>query len=89
MQESFTSVLNACSHTKKTAQALQLFNSMQNFDIIPEETHYTCIVDALGQAGKLDEAENFMKNMKVQPTIITLHAILRVEFTRILHVLNG
>src|SRR5690606_32104845 len=37
---------------------------------------YNCLIDVLGRAGRLDEAENIINNMKIKPGEITLMTLL-------------
>jgi len=57
-------------------EALKYFNSMEkNFQITPATEHYTCMVDTLGRAGRLEEAENFINKME-KPDIVIWKALL-------------
>lgn len=57
-------LLNACSQAGYVQQALQIYYSMKdNFGIEPSIAHQSCVVDALGRAGQLEEAENFILNL--------------------------
>ncbi|RWR76551.1 pentatricopeptide repeat-containing protein isoform X1 [Cinnamomum micranthum f. kanehirae] len=50
-------VLYACSHSGLIDVGLYHFNSMQEkHGIAPDARHYTCVIDMLGRAGRLDEA---------------------------------
>lgn len=58
------SVLSACSHGGFLKEGLSFFKSMvQDHGIEPELEHYSCIVDMLARAGKLDMALDFINNM--------------------------
>ncbi|CAI0551760.1 unnamed protein product [Linum tenue] len=49
-------------------QALKLFNSMENvYNIEPEVEHYGCLVDCLGRSGRLEEAEELVNSMPIEP----------------------
>jgi pentatricopeptide repeat protein len=73
----FACILNCCSHTGLVTEALGLLHSMQqNYNITPEECHYTCVVDALGRAGRLEEAENMILEMNVPVSVVTYTALL-------------
>ncbi|XAR69772.1 hypothetical protein NMG60_11001490 [Bertholletia excelsa] len=62
----FVSLLYACSHAGLVEEGLQIFNSMQEaFSVNRDVKHYTCMVDLLGRAGRLDEALNLIKEMSV------------------------
>ncbi|KAJ7552692.1 hypothetical protein O6H91_06G065100 [Diphasiastrum complanatum] len=65
----FLCVLSACSHAGLVEEGYELFGSMQeSFSITPTMEHYTCMVDLLGRAGRLNEAHAFVSNMAVQPS---------------------
>ncbi|WCJ34292.1 Pentatricopeptide repeat (PPR) superfamily protein [Euphorbia peplus] len=64
----FVSVLYACSHAGLTDKGLAYFDVMQSKYMLklgPE--HYSCVVDLLGRAGRLDEAQKLIQSMKVKP----------------------
>ncbi|PKA47114.1 Putative pentatricopeptide repeat-containing protein [Apostasia shenzhenica] len=65
----FVSVLSACSHAGLLEEGWQCFNSMtSDFGIAPRATHYACMVDLLGRAGKLNDAREFIKKMPIEPS---------------------
>ncbi|KAG0487539.1 hypothetical protein HPP92_009634 [Vanilla planifolia] len=65
----FVNLLIACSHSGLIDQGLRLFNSMQEtFGIEPTEQHYSCVIDMLGRAGRLKEAEEFIGRMPCEPS---------------------
>ncbi|RVW21215.1 Pentatricopeptide repeat-containing protein, mitochondrial [Vitis vinifera] len=54
----FLSVLNACSHGGLVEEGLKFFATMGNeYQMSPDVKHYGCLIDMLGRAGRLDEAE--------------------------------
>ncbi|KAF7824994.1 pentatricopeptide repeat-containing protein [Senna tora] len=54
----FLSVLNACSHGGLVEEGLKFFNKMANdCQLVPDTKHYGCLIDMLGRAGRLEEAE--------------------------------
>ncbi|XP_023758589.1 pentatricopeptide repeat-containing protein At1g08070, chloroplastic [Lactuca sativa] len=60
----FIGVLSACSHSGLVEKGRELFSSMiKDFDIEPKIEHYGCMVDMLGRAGLLEEANQFIQNM--------------------------
>ncbi|ESQ44580.1 hypothetical protein EUTSA_v10003396mg [Eutrema salsugineum] len=64
----FVGVLTACSHAGLVDQGRQIFASMhQTFGVKPTSDHYTCMVDLLGRAGRLQEALEVIKTMSVEP----------------------
>ncbi|XP_072971618.1 pentatricopeptide repeat-containing protein At4g21300-like [Typha angustifolia] len=64
----FTSVLAACSHSGLVEQGLKHFDSMRrDYLISPSLEHCACIVDALGRAGRVVDAYEFIKRMPMEP----------------------
>ncbi|MQL73722.1 hypothetical protein Taro_006080 [Colocasia esculenta] len=73
----FVGVLSACSHVGKVEQGLQYFDSMsEKYGISPRLEHYSCMVDLLGRAGKLDEMECFLKRMPMKPNALIWRTVL-------------
>ncbi|XP_010259691.1 PREDICTED: pentatricopeptide repeat-containing protein At4g15720 isoform X2 [Nelumbo nucifera] len=64
----FIGVLHACSHSGLVDVGLEYLNSMYTrHGITPEAKHYTCTVDMLGRAGRLDEAYQLAMAIQVEP----------------------
>ncbi|KAL7000331.1 Pentatricopeptide repeat-containing protein [Sarracenia purpurea var. burkii] len=60
---SFIGVLFACSHTGLVDQGRGHFTSMtENYGIKAGIEHYSCMIDLLGRAGQIEEAENLIHN---------------------------
>lgn len=75
----FLSLLYSCSHCGLKDKGLELFNLMTDeYGLEPDVKHYTCVVDLLGRAGCLEEAERFIRSMpvKVKPDSITWKTLL-------------
>ncbi|CAL5194362.1 unnamed protein product [Lathyrus oleraceus] len=73
----FTAVLKACSHGGLVEKGLEIFESMKrDHRVEPRLEHYGCMVDLLGRAGKLEEAENFILEMPVKPNAPIWGALL-------------
>ncbi|KAL2897939.1 hypothetical protein RDABS01_039721 [Bienertia sinuspersici] len=54
-------VLSGCAHAGLVDRAKQYFYAMYpDYGIVPSPRHYTCLIDLLGRAGRLNEAENLM-----------------------------
>ncbi|GLU08668.1 hypothetical protein SLE2022_255680 [Rubroshorea leprosula] len=70
-------VLFACSHVGLVEEGLYYFQSMKNlFRIDPGKEHYGCMIDLLGKARKLDEAQNLMQEMKCEPNAVIWRTLL-------------
>ncbi|PRQ46446.1 putative tetratricopeptide-like helical domain, DYW domain-containing protein [Rosa chinensis] len=64
----FVGVLSACNHGALVDLGRQYFSSMtKDYHISPQLQHYGCMIDLLGRAGLLDEAEALMKTMEMKP----------------------
>ncbi|XP_077231592.1 pentatricopeptide repeat-containing protein CRR2, chloroplastic-like [Tasmannia lanceolata] len=64
---SFLSVLSACSHSGMTSEGLGLFWSMErDHGIEPGMEHVSCLVNLLGRAGQLREAEEFIDGIRFE-----------------------
>lgn len=60
----FVGVLTACSHGGLVKEGRQYFHSMTKmYQIEPKLEHYGCMIDLLGRAGLLDEAEELMERI--------------------------
>ncbi|XP_010255213.1 PREDICTED: putative pentatricopeptide repeat-containing protein At3g11460 [Nelumbo nucifera] len=70
-------VLCACSHAGMVDQGLHIFHCMVRYwHILPNLQHYTCIVDLLGRAGRLDDAHLLINTMPLQPDAGVYGALL-------------
>lgn len=64
----FTAILSACSHGGLVEKGLEIFDSIKgDYKMEPRLEHYGCVVDLLGRAGRLAEAEKFVLDMPVKP----------------------
>ncbi|KAL2928042.1 hypothetical protein RDABS01_023036 [Bienertia sinuspersici] len=73
----FTGVLGACRHMGLVDEGQRHFNSMvREHGIEPNVKHYGCMVDLLGRAGYLKEAEQLVMSMPMQPEVTTWGALL-------------
>ncbi|KAK0591874.1 hypothetical protein LWI29_009579 [Acer saccharum] len=60
----FVGVLSACSHGGLIEEGCKLFTSMrETYKIEPKLEHYGCLIDLLGRAGLLGEAEELIKEI--------------------------
>eukprot|EP01018_Ginkgo_biloba_P034481 Gb_05488 [translate_table: standard] len=79
----FIGVISACSHAGLVDQGRQYFECMcRDHCITPKTDHYACMIDLLGRAGHLGEAEDFLKSMPIEPDAVvwgTLLAACRIH----------
>ncbi|KAK7844395.1 pentatricopeptide repeat-containing protein [Quercus suber] len=66
-------VLSACNHSGLVEEGKKWFKAMEEFRLIPKIEHYGCMVDLLGRAGCLEEAEQLIERMpyKANGTILS------------------
>ncbi|KAG8390354.1 hypothetical protein BUALT_Bualt01G0074800 [Buddleja alternifolia] len=60
----FVSILSACSHAGLLNEGKYYYKLMrEEYKIIPRLEHFTCMVDLLGRAGRVNEAYDHIKRM--------------------------
>ncbi|XP_006843075.3 putative pentatricopeptide repeat-containing protein At2g01510 [Amborella trichopoda] len=73
----YVNVLHACSYAGMVEEGYWHFRSMsEDFGISPYPDHYACMVDLLGRCGRLDEAEEFVESMPIEPDGVIWGALL-------------
>lgn len=73
----FVAVLSACSHSGLVEEAYFHFHSMaKDYGIEPGYRHYACMVDLLGRAGRLKEAERLIDDMPLEPDSLVWGTLL-------------
>eukprot|EP01018_Ginkgo_biloba_P037418 Gb_09410 [translate_table: standard] len=73
----FIGVLSACSHAGLVNDGWQYFECMsRDYCITPTTKHYACMVDLLGRAGHLYEAQVFIEKMPLKPDTSVWGALL-------------
>ncbi|XP_057443554.1 LOW QUALITY PROTEIN: pentatricopeptide repeat-containing protein At5g15340, mitochondrial-like [Lotus japonicus] len=73
----FMALLSACSHSGLVEQGRQYFRDLEPvYEIRPEIEHYACMVDLLGRAVHLEEAELLVKKMSIRPNEVVLGSLL-------------
>lgn len=73
----FVAVLCACSHAGLVDEGRHYFSSMSSdYGLMPLNGHYACMVDLLGRAGHLCEAENLISDMPIEPDSVVWGALL-------------
>lgn len=70
-------VLMACDHAGLQDEGRCLLENMQaTYGVIPEHEHYSCLVDLLCRAGRLDEALHLIRSMPMKPLASVWGALL-------------
>lgn len=73
----FVSILSACSHAGLTDKGLDYFAMMErNYGLQPAPEHYSCVVDLLGRAGRLAEAQRLIEAMPMEPDSVVWGSLL-------------
>ncbi|XVF27397.1 hypothetical protein REPUB_Repub14bG0103400 [Reevesia pubescens] len=63
----FTGLLSACSHSGMLQKGRCFFEYISRYKSSSKKLqHYVCMVDLLGRCGKLEEAEQLIKNLQVK-----------------------
>ncbi|XP_050896823.1 pentatricopeptide repeat-containing protein At2g22410, mitochondrial [Lathyrus oleraceus] len=72
----FLGVLSACCHGGLVEEGRKYFFEMSSkFNVSPKLKHYSCMVDLLGRAGHLEEAEKLVQNMPMPADAAVLGAL--------------
>ncbi|KAG1342183.1 Pentatricopeptide repeat-containing protein, mitochondrial [Cocos nucifera] len=72
----FVGVLSACCHAGLVDEGRMLFDQMMSkYKLVRKLKHYSCMVDLLGRAGLLDEAEELVKAMPMEPDAVVWGAL--------------
>ncbi|KOM39251.1 hypothetical protein LR48_Vigan03g263300 [Vigna angularis] len=73
----YIAILSACSHAGLVDKGRSFFNDMVNrVGLEPKIEHYGCMVDLLGRAGYLEEAEQLILSMPMKPDDVIWKALL-------------
>jgi pentatricopeptide repeat protein len=76
-QVSYIAVLSACGHGGLVNKGKFYFSQMlRDKNVKPKNSHYACMVDLLGRAGLLTEAEELIKGMPFEPNSDVWGALL-------------
>ncbi|KAJ4728398.1 Pentatricopeptide repeat-containing protein [Melia azedarach] len=79
----YIGLLSACGHAGLVEEGRFFFNHMINVaGLEPRIEHYGCMVDLLGRAGLLKEAEELIMNMPIKPDDVIWKALLGACKTR-------
>ncbi|KAL8156448.1 hypothetical protein AgCh_001515 [Apium graveolens] len=73
----FLGLLSACCHGGLVEEGRMFFTQMSlKYNITPKLKHYSCMVDLLGRAGLLEEAEELINNMPMKADAVVWGALL-------------
>ncbi|KAL2530695.1 Pentatricopeptide repeat-containing protein [Forsythia ovata] len=72
----FIGVLSACCHAGLVEAGEKHFKSMKSYSLEPNIKHYGCMVDLLGRAGRLEEAEELVKSMPMKADVVIWGTLL-------------
>ncbi|KAL6878197.1 hypothetical protein ACP4OV_012367 [Aristida adscensionis] len=76
-ERTFVAVLSACCHSGLVEEGLRWFHRMQeDFGVNPSAEHYSCVIDLLVRAGRLDEAVDFIENMPFQADTLSWTSVV-------------
>ncbi|KAJ7947545.1 Pentatricopeptide repeat-containing protein [Quillaja saponaria] len=72
----FLGVLSACCHGGLVEEGRKYFSQMSSkYNLRIKLKHYSCMVDLLGRAGLLEEAEKLVRNMPMEADVVTWGAL--------------
>lgn len=73
----FVNILTACAHAGLVDEGLNYLISMKHvYGLEPRVEHYGCVVDLLGRAGLLTEADELINSMPIEPNAAVWGALL-------------
>ncbi|KAI4338000.1 hypothetical protein L6164_016356 [Bauhinia variegata] len=72
----FLSVLSSCVHAGSVEIGQECFHLMETFNLRPTLKHYTCMVDLLSRAGRLNEAYELIKKIPMEADSVMWSALL-------------
>ena len=79
---SFVSILSACSRVGSVEKAHIFIEKMSQVKkIMLKPSHYACMIDLLTRVGRLEEAEDFLKQWPGQPGVVDWMALLSASKT--------
>ena len=79
----FIGLLTSCNHAGLVDKGQLYFNSMEEtYGIAPDIEHFSCLIDMLGRAGRLNEAEEYMRKFPFWNDPVVLVSLLSASRLR-------
>ncbi|KAA8546002.1 hypothetical protein F0562_020547 [Nyssa sinensis] len=76
-ERTITAVLSACRNAGWVSEGLSYFKNMRKkYKVRPTIQHYGCIVDLLARAGRLEDAEDFIRKMPLEPDAVLWRTLI-------------
>ncbi|XP_011628422.2 pentatricopeptide repeat-containing protein At5g66520-like [Amborella trichopoda] len=76
-EATFVAVLCACTHGGLVEEGRECFRVMREvYGLEPQAQHYACMVDLLSRVGLIDEAEQLVTGMPIEPDVFIWGALL-------------
>ncbi|KAK8507310.1 hypothetical protein V6N12_008651 [Hibiscus sabdariffa] len=73
----FIVTMCACSHVGLVDEGCEIFESIkEDYGKEPKLEHYGCLIDLLGRAGRVQEAEEKLKGMPMKPNAVLWRSLL-------------
>nr|AYM00752.1 pentatricopeptide repeat protein [Salvia miltiorrhiza] len=72
----FLAVLSSCVHAGAVEAGQEFYDMMGCYGVAPTLKHYTCMVDLLSRAGKLERAYEMVERMPLEPDSVIWGALL-------------
>ncbi|EFJ26757.1 hypothetical protein SELMODRAFT_96526 [Selaginella moellendorffii] len=64
----FITILSACNHGGLLEEGIRFLAGMRrDHGVLPSNAHYSCVIDLLGKAGRLEEAESMIAGLVERP----------------------
>lgn len=78
----FIGVLSTCCHAGLVDLGERYFKSMKSvYNVEPDLKHYGCMVDLLGRAGRLEDAEEMIRSMPMKADVVIWGTLLAASRT--------
>jgi pentatricopeptide repeat protein len=76
-EATFVNVLSVCNHAGLVQKGQMYFEAMsRDHGLTPSLQHYSCVIDLLSRAGRLEEAMELVNSMPIPPDDVLLNILL-------------